>query len=314
MTEDLQHKFHKALEAVEKAVLGKDPVLRQIMLAILAGGHILLEDIPGVGKTTAAVSFARVMGLQMNRVQFTPDVMPADLTGFSVPDRETGKFIFREGSLFTNLLLADELNRTSPRTQSALLEAMEERQVSVEGETRKLPEPFIVIATENTYGSAGTQAIPESERDRFMISCSFGYPDYDSELALLSENPRRGRNLKPILDEQDLLTAQREVSSVFMNEEASRYLLNLVRKTREHPDLAGGAGPRGSLSLASMARASAWFEGRDYVIPSDIQESFSACLSHRVALTAASEGAGLTKEGILGGILRQTKAPGGIAG
>lgn len=314
MYTDLQNKFHTALSRVEEAVLGKDDTLRLMMLSILAGGHILLEDIPGVGKTTAAVSFANVLGLSVRRVQFTPDVMPADLTGFSVPDRGTGKFIFREGSIFTNLLLADELNRTSPRTQSALLEAMEERQVSVEGITRPLPEPFIVIATENAFGSAGTQLLPESELDRFMISCSFGYPDYESELAILRGNPRRGRDIQPMLSGEELLSARKEVFSVYIGDDAARYMLDLIRATRESPDLMQGAGPRGSLSLAAMARAGAWFDGRDFVIPSDIRSVFLPCTIHRTVETAAAEGAGVSKEKILSDILDAVKAPAGIAG
>ena len=287
---DLRNKAQEVIEQVNRYVLGKKPEVREIMIAILAGGHVLLEDMPGVGKTTMAVAFSKSMGLECRRVQFTPDVMPSDLTGFSIYQREKGEFVYQKGSLFCNLLLADELNRASPKTQSALLEAMEERTVSVEGITRALPSPFFVIATQNPYGGAGTNYLPEAQVDRFMVSMSLGYPDFESELLMAKSIEQRQSisNLGPAADETLLMEMQRDVGRVFVSEAIYQYLLELVTKTRDHPYLERGASPRATIALVKTAKADAWLKGRDFVIPADVTEQYRYVIGHRIALNTAA--------------------------
>lgn len=279
-----QKKIHAVMEQVNQVILGKETEVREMMLAFLADGHILLEDIPGVGKTTLALAFSRAMELDYKRVQFTPDVMPSDLTGFSVYRRDKEKFVYQPGVVFCNLLLADELNRTSPKTQSALLEVMEERKVSVEGETREVPRPFFVVATQNPFGSAGTQPLPEAQVDRFMISMTLGYPDFDSELAMAMEvgEIRPLDLVRPILNRPVLLEIQKEIHSIYIREKVYRYLLELITATRENPYLERGASPRATIALVKMARAAAWLEGRSYVTPADVKEQFPYVVSHRL--------------------------------
>ena len=281
----------RAAEVVRQAgqvLFGKEPEIREVLLAILANGHILLEDIPGVGKTTLATAFSRTLDLEYRRVQFTPDVLPSDLTGFSVYRREQEAFVYQPGIVFCNLLLADELNRTSPKTQSALLEAMQEGQVTAEGVTRKLPAPFLVIATQNPLGSAGTQPLPESEADRFSISLSLGYPDLESELAMARavgiQQPVE--RLTPILSRDELLSIQEAIHGVYIHERVYRYLAELVRATRNHAALSHGAGPRATIALVKLSKAAAWYEGRDFVTPADVLEQFPYVVSHRLALNA----------------------------
>lgn len=287
---ELRNKAQEVIEQVNRYVLGKKPEVREVMIAILAGGHVLLEDMPGVGKTTMAVAFSKSMGLECRRVQFTPDVMPSDLTGFSIYQREKGEFVYQKGSLFCNLLLADELNRASPKTQSALLEAMEERTVSVEGITRALPSPFFVIATQNPYGGAGTNYLPEAQVDRFMVSMSLGYPDFESELLMAKSIEQRQSisNLGPAADETLLMEMQRDVGRVFVSEAIYRYLLELVTKTRDHPYLERGASPRATIALVKTAKADAWLKGRDFVIPADVTEQYRYVIGHRIALNTAA--------------------------
>ena len=287
---DLRNKAQEVIEQVNRYVLGKKPEVREVMIAILAGGHVLLEDMPGVGKTTMAAAFSKSMGLECRRVQFTPDVMPSDLTGFSIYQREKEEFVYQKGSLFCNLLLADELNRASPKTQSALLEAMEERTVSVEWITRALPSPFFVIATQNPYGGAGTNYLPEAQVDRFMVSMSLGYPDFESELLMAKSIEQRQSisNLGPAADETLLMEMQRDVGRVFVSEAIYRYLLELVTKTRDHPYLERGASPRATIALVKTAKADAWLKGRDFVIPADVTEQYRYVIGHRIALNTAA--------------------------
>lgn len=232
---------------VEQVILGKEDRIREIMTAFLAGGHVLLEDIPGVGKTTLAMAFSRAMGLSYRRVQFTPDVLPSDLTGFSIYRREEEKFVYQPGSVFCNLLLADEINRTSPKTQSALLEVMEERRVTVDGVTREVPAPFLVIATQNPAGSTGTQYLPEAQVDRFMVSLSLGYPDFESELAMAKSISAEDRleKVETVLDDWTLLKMQEEIHDVFVRDRVYAYILELIRATRENPHFERGASPPG---------------------------------------------------------------------
>lgn len=256
-------KVNDVIEQINKIILGKEKIVREVMLAFLANGHVLLEDIPGVGKTTMALAFSKSMDLQYKRIQFTPDVLPSDLTGFSIYMRGEERFVYQPGSVFCNLLLADEINRTSPKTQSALLEVMEERNVTVEGVTRDVPLPFLVIATQNPFGSVGTQMLPEAQVDRFMISMSVGYPDFESELAMAMEIEEKSRidTLKKIMDAKTLLEIQRETAGIYIHESVYRYIVELVRKTRQHELLERGGSPRATIALVKMARAAAWMDG-----------------------------------------------------
>lgn len=283
------------MHQVNKVILGKAAEVREILLVFLANGHILLEDIPGVGKTTLALAFSRAMNLEYRRVQFTPDVMPSDLTGFSVYQRSTERFVYQPGSVFCNLLLADEINRTSPKTQSALLEVMEEGRVTVEGTTRKVPAPFLVIATQNPAASAGTQALPDSQLDRFMVKMSLGYTDFESELAMAKETGSESRLhlVTPSLDAGQLLLMQSAIHEVYMKEELYRYLLRLITATRTHTYLERGASPRATIALVRLAKASAWLDGRTFVTPDDILAQFRYVVSHRITLHMAARAEGI---------------------
>lgn len=278
----------EAAKRVGEVLFGKEKEIREVLLAILANGHILLEDIPGVGKTTLAMAFSRTLDLDYRRVQFTPDVLPSDLTGFSVYRREQETFVYQPGAVFCNLLLADELNRTSPKTQSALLEAMQEGQVTAEGVTRRLPAPFLVIATQNPLGSAGTQPLPESEADRFAVSLSLGYPDMESELAMARSvgMSRPTDNLQPVISRAELLAMQEAIHRVYVHERVYRYIAELVRATREHPSVSQGAGPRATIALVKLSKAAAWYAGREFVTPADVLEQFPYVAAHRLTLNA----------------------------
>ncbi len=306
-----QEKAWEVTAQVGGVILGKEKEIKEAMLVFLADGHILLEDIPGVGKTTMALAFSKAMKLDYKRVQFTPDVMPSDLTGFSVYRREEEKFVYQPGSIFCNLLLADEINRTSPKTQSALLEVMEERKCTVEGITREVPRPFLVIATQNPFGSAGTQYLPEAQVDRFMAAVTLGYPDFDSELSMAMTVGKKGRleQVRPILDRGMLLKMQEEIHDVSIKEEVYRYILQLVTATRNHPYLERGASPRATIALVKMAKANAWLEGRSYVTPNDVREQFPYAASHRILLNTAAKMENKSKAQILAEIQTQVKRP-----
>ena len=307
----LRTRAQEVVEQVNRVILGKEREVEEVMLAFLAGGHILLEDIPGTGKTTLALAFSRAMDLDCRRVQFTPDVMPSDLTGFSVYRREEERFVYQPGSVFCNLLLADEINRTSPKTQSALLEVMEERNVSVEGVTRPVPSPFLVIATQNPAGSAGTERLPPAQMDRFMVSLSLGYPDYAHELAMAMEVGAAGRadRVRPVIGREELLEMQRAIHQVYIQEAVYRYLLDLVTATRDHPFLERGASPRATIALVRLSKSAAWFRGRDYVTPEDVQAQFPYAAAHRVTLNPAARMERLTRESVVQGIAQAGKKP-----
>ena len=299
------------LNEVRKAVVGKDDVLLWALAAILAGGHILMEDIPGVGKTTMALAFSKAMSLQQNRMQFNPDVLPSDVTGYSVPDQQTGALTYRPGAVLCNLFLADELNRATSRTQSALLEAMEEGQVTVDGISHRLPSPFIVIATQNPAGAAGTQLLPDSQIDRFMLRLSLGYPSPKDEIAMVL-NRQGGNpmdNLEPILSRRELAALQDLVEQTFVGEPVVGYIVDLITATRTSDDILRGASPRATLAVTSMAKAMARLHGRDYVVPSDVREVFPWTIAHRLLLSSKAEGQGSSAEEILSRILRETPVP-----
>lgn len=304
-------KAAKVIEQVNKVILGKDRKVKEIMTAFLAGGHILLEDIPGVGKTTLATAFSKAMKLDCKRVQFTPDVMPSDLTGYSVYRSDLGQFVYQPGSVFCNLLLADEINRTSPKTQSALLEVMEERKVSVEGITRDVPDPFIVIATQNPYGNAGTQSLPEAQMDRFMITMSIGYPDFESEMDMAMSVGKIGRTdmVEPVITAEDVKEMQEEIYEVYMNKSIYKYIVELVTATRESEYIERGASPRETIALVKMSKAWAWLNGRDYVIPSDVGTQFEYVISHRIVPDMSARMEKLSKSDIINNIVKSVKRP-----
>lgn len=306
----MNDQIQKVLDSVNQVILGKEQEVKEILLTILAGGHVLLIDIPGVGKTTLASAFARTLGLDYRRMSFTPDTMPSDLTGFSVYSRETQSFHFNEGTVFTNLLLADEINRTSPKTQSAMLEVMEEGHVSVEGVTRAVPQPFIVIATQNPLGSIGTSSLPEAQIDRFMVSLSLGYPDYESELKMLKNQEQRAiSTLHSYLNGETLLAIREKVKSIFCDDKIYRYMLDLIRATRESDDIQLGGSPRAAISLLALARASAYLDDRDYVLPRDVSEQFPYVIRHRIILSNQARQARKDKDEVIEAILHSVKEP-----
>jgi MoxR-like ATPase len=297
---------------VEKVISGKRAVIEKILMAILSDGHILLDDVPGVGKTTLALALSRTLGLTYNRVQFTPDVLPSDIIGFSVYDKNTGAFTYKPGVVNgTNLLLGDEINRTSSKTQSALLEAMEERQVTVDGNTYPLQEPFIVIATQNNVGTAGTQSLPYAQMDRFLVRLSIGYPDFDAQMELLKARQDRDplELVQQSVTRADVVRMQREARGVTSKESMLSYLTRLSMASREHPMTEIGISPRGVLFLDRMAKAHAYLEGRDYVVPGDVQAVLYDVCAHRLILTQKARLSGATAQQVIDDLLRKVEIP-----
>ena len=280
------------LAQVRRAVVGKDEVLARVLLAILAGGHILLEDIPGVGKTTMALAFSKALGLDYNRVQFTPDVMPSDITGFTLYNKEAGRMEYQPGAVLCNLFLADELNRATSRTQSALLEAMEEGQVTVDGVSHPVPRPFLVIATQNPAGASGTQPLPDSQMDRFMVRLSLGYPAPADEMDMVRRRQEGNPldSVEQVVDREGLLALREKAGEVYLSDEVLDYIVRLVGATREHPMILQGASPRATLALAAMAKAAALVRGQDYVNPEDVELVFPDVVPHRLLLSPRAEG------------------------
>ena len=304
----------RILSEVKKAIVGKDDVLARALMAILSRGHILLEDVPGVGKTTLALAFSRAMGIDYRRVQFTSDVVPSDIIGFSVYDKESGRLLFKPGAVMCNLLLADEINRTSSKTQSALLEVMEERQVTVDGQTHPVPDPFIVIATQNPVGSAGTQLLPQAQIDRFMVRLKMGYPDFNSQVNILrdrkSENPLS--RVEQIASAAEVVQMQREVDNLRVADSILEYITHLCQATREHSVVQLGVSPRGALAVLKMSQARAYLAGRDYVVPEDAAEIFGDVCAHRLVLSPKAKISGVTQEEVIRQVLSTVRMP--IAG
>ena len=306
----MHRKLEQVLQEIEKVIAGKRETVEKILLALLADGHVLLDDVPGVGKTTLAVALSRAVGLSYQRVQFTPDVLPSDLVGFSMYDQACGCFMYRPGALNrANLLLGDEINRASSKTQSALLEAMEERQVTVDGTTYPLPTPFWVIATQNSVGTAGTQFLPYAQMDRFLVRLSLGYPDYDAQMTMLRE--RQGKNpidqVQCVLTKEELEEMQEEVRHITARDSILDYITRLTMASRDHADIRIGISPRGALFLDRMAKAKAFMEGRDYVTGTDVQAVFTDVCAHRVLLK--EEAAGRQVEEILRDLLKTVENP-----
>jgi MoxR-like ATPase len=288
-------KFRATASQIGTIIVGKTLQIRQSLTCLLAGGHLLIEDAPGVGKTTLAHAIALSMGLPFRRIQFTSDLLPSDVIGVSVYERTTGQFVFHPGPIFTEVLLADEINRASPKTQSALLEAMEESQVSVDGLSRPLPQPFFVIATQNPFHQVGTFPLPESQLDRFLMCISLGYPDRDAERALLAGEARRDmlKALQPVARPADLLAAQSEVKNVYVSGALLDYVQALIAHSRSSGKYAEGLSPRGGLALLAAARAWAWLDGREHVIPEDVQNIMASVAGHRLHATSHDSGRAL---------------------
>lgn len=298
------------LSQVRRVVSGKDPITLWVLAAILARGHILLEDVPGVGKTTLALAFSGTLDLSWRRMQFTPDVLPSDITGYTIPDPRTGAGRYQPGAVLTNLFLADELNRGASRTQSALLEAMEEGSLTVDGVKHPLPEPFVVIATQNPVGAAGTQLLPDSQLDRFTLRLCMGYPAPKDETAMILRRQEGDpiANLRPVVTRQQLIALQEQVAATFVNDSVAEYIVALVGATRRDPEIRRGASPRATLAVTAMAKAVAQLRGRDYVVPGDVREVFPHTVGHRLILMPGAE-APEQRDRILQGILEAVPVP-----
>ena len=299
------------INEIEKVIIGKRNVVERVLMAILSEGHILLDDVPGTGKTTLALSFAKVMGMEYHRIQFTPDVTPSDVVGFSLYDRKTEEFQYKPGAVMCNLLLADEINRTSSKTQAALLEVMEEGNATVDGKTYEIPKPFTVIATQNPFGSAGTQMLPQSQMDRFMIKLSMGYPDFESQVNILRDRQKEQPldTLQMISSREEVQNMQQEVKAVEVAEDILRYITLLVEATRQNDRIQLGVSPRGALALNNMAKAAAYISGRDYVIPDDVLQVFAKVCAHRVILHPHAKVAGIQAEELMEQITHQISIP-----
>ncbi len=308
----MQEQLKNIITEVQKVILGKQAVVEKVLMAVLADGHVLLDDVPGVGKTTLAVVLSKALGLHYQRIQFTPDVLPSDIVGFSVYDRATGSFQYMPGAVNrANLLLADEINRTSSKTQSALLEAMEERQVTVDGNAYPLQKPFLVIATENHVGAAGTQLLPHAQLDRFLVRLTIGYPDFEAQMDMIRDrataNPMEA--VIQVASCEDILRMQQEVAAVTMKDEILSYITRLSIASREIPEVELGISPRGAIAVSRMARACAYLRGRDYVVPEDVQAVFLDVCAHRLLLGQKAKAAHLTTHAVLEKLLQSTKLP-----
>lgn len=299
------------LQEVKKVIVGKDDVLEKVLMTILAGGHVLLEDVPGVGKTTLALAFSKAMNLAYNRVQFTPDTMASDVIGFSVYNKENGDFEYRRGAIICNFFLGDEINRTSAKTQAALLQAMEELKVTVDGKTYRLPDPFVCVATQNPLGSAGTHNLPDSQLDRFMVRLSMGYPTAQETLEIVRQREKVSPldAVRPVVTREQIKDMKAAVSEVYIADEIVLYASELCEKTREHGDIEQGVSPRAVLALVQMAKARAYLAGRRYVAPQDIQALFSDVCGHRIILTPRARIKKRTPEDILTEVQKSVRTP-----
>ena len=301
----------RTLSELKKAVVGKEEVAGKILMAMVAGGHVLLDDIPGVGKTTLALSFSKALSLEYKRLQFTPDITPSDITGFMMYNRQSGQFEYNEGAILCNLFLADEINRTSAKTQSALLEVMEEGRFTVEAKTHDVPQPFIVIATQNPIGSIGTQQLPESQLDRFMICLSMGYPSQEEESVIMKQ--RRVHNpldsIEQILDRKDILQMKREAAEIMVHDAIYDYVSALSARSRAAETVSLGLSPRGSMALIRMTKARAYLSGRNYAIPDDVQNCFQDVACHRLILSTKAKVGGTTAAQVANEILQEVEVP-----
>lgn len=303
-------KAKRIVHEIKKSVVGKDEAVCKILMAALAKGHILIEDIPGVGKTTMAMAFAKTLGLDCNRLQLTPDVMPSDLTGFSMYNRATNSFEYKPGAVLCNILIADEINRTSPKTQSALLEAMEEGAVTVDGQTIELPKPFIVMATQNPFGSIGTQKLPESQLDRFMMKLSLGYPTVEDEVEILKSKKNKPRIASEnILSSEEFVEMQKYVDNIYVDDELYKYVARIAKATRNSDEIVQGISPRGSIAIIAMAKAEAFLRGHDYVLPSDIQYVLMDTVAHRIVVESGLRKGNISVETAVTNVLQRVEVP-----
>ncbi|RIV18875.1 MoxR family ATPase [Alicyclobacillaceae bacterium I2511] len=310
-TDPLNHAAKSVVDNVEQVIVGKQEVVRLALVAVLAGGHVLIEDVPGVGKTMLVRALARSLGCEFKRIQFTPDLLPSDVTGVSIYNQKTQEFEFRPGPVFGQMVLADEINRTSPKTQSALLEAMEEFNVTADGQTYPLPQPFTVLATENPIEFEGTFPLPEAQLDRFLLKFSMGYPTVQEEVALLDRN-RLGQPIdaiQPVTTPQKVLVWREECANVWVNPEVRHYLVEVITATRKHAHVYLGASPRASLALFKTAQALAWINGRDYVIPDDVRLLAPYVLAHRILLTAEARLSGASVADLVAEVLSRVPVP-----
>ena len=310
--ENTVRQLNAIYDEVNKVIVGKEAVVAKVLMAILADGHVLLDDVPGVGKTTMAVAFSKALGLKYTRIQFTPDVLPSDIVGFSMYQQQTGTFVYMPGAVTdANIVLADEINRTSSRTQSALLEAMEERQVTVDGTIHPLRTPFLVIATQNQVGTAGTQLLPQAQLDRFLMRLTIGYPDFESEKNMLRDrhtaNPLD--SVKQVTTEAEILRLQKMTTEVLMKESILTYITQLTTKTRDHELIQLGVSPRGALAVCRMAKACALVSGRDYVLPEDVQVIFSDVCAHRILLTQKAKSERTNEREVLNKLMKTVPVP-----
>jgi MoxR-like ATPase len=311
--EEIQEYSNKIIENLSKVIIGKKNTLEFVTLSLLAQGHVLIDDVPGVGKTMLAKALAKTIGCEFSRIQFTPDMLPSDVTGISIYDQAKKKFEFRPGPVFTNILLADEINRATPKTQSALLEAMEERQITVDGITHQLIEPFVVLATQNPIEYEGTFPLPEAQLDRFFMKIQIGYPSLQDEIRIIDYQRKKHpiENITPVIDSEETKKLQRMVKDVFITESLDKYIVQIIRNTRENKDIYLGCSPRGSLALSRASQIYAAMSGRDYVLPDDIKYLAVPILSHRIILQPTSRLKNITTESIIEDILYQTEVPGG---
>ncbi|MFD1385802.1 AAA family ATPase [Oceanobacillus oncorhynchi subsp. oncorhynchi] len=309
LTENIQ--IQDVLNNINNVIFGKEEIVKLSLVALLTEGHVLLEDVPGVGKTMLVRTLAKSVNCNFSRIQFTPDLLPSDVTGVSIYNPKELEFEFREGPVFGNILLADEINRTSPKTQSALLEAMEEKSVTVDGETRQLKRPFFVMATQNPVEYEGTYPLPEAQLDRFLLKLRMGYPTYEDELEMLARNQSHHpiEEIQAVMSQEELVLAQEEAKSVYIDETIQQYILNIVTRTRSHHSIYLGVSPRGSLALMEASKAYAYIEGRDYVIPDDVKYLASYVLAHRVMLKAEARYQGKSSEEVVDAIIQSAHIP-----
>ncbi|MBR3786418.1 MAG: MoxR family ATPase [Firmicutes bacterium] len=307
----MNSKISEILNEIEKVIVGKNEIVEKVLMAVLSGGHVLMEDVPGTGKTTTAMTFAKVLGLDSRRIQFTSDTVPSDIIGYSVYDKETNSFVFKPGAVMTNLLLADEINRTSSKTQSALLEAMEEMRVTVDGQTYDLPQPFVVLATQNPVGSAGTQMLPSAQMDRFMIKISMGYPDFASQVNILKDRHRENPldRIHAVVSKAELQDLIEEASAVEVQDSVYEYVTHLTQATRDHEMVQLGVSPRGALAVCRMAKAHAFLEGRDFVIPEDVAAVFGDVCCHRLVLSTKARMLEERPESVIKAVLEGVDMP-----
>jgi MoxR-like ATPase len=303
--------INKFLENIDQVIIGKKQVVTNVLVALLAEGHVLIEDVPGVGKTTLAKAVAKSIDCSFSRIQFTPDLLPSDILGVSIYNQKESDFVYKKGPIFAHVVLADEINRASPKTQSSLLEAMEERQVTMDGNTYKLEEPFIVMATQNPIEYEGTFPLPEAQLDRFMVKIKIGYPDKAFELRIFDKVDKQlfAEDLKPVLTAEDIVKMRAEVAKVHMSDELEAYVFSIIRSTRENDDILLGCSPRAAIALYKASKAKAFVEGRDFVIPEDIQLLAEDVLSHRIVLKPEVKYRGETGRSMIEKILNVTKAP-----